>query len=423
MNKKRVIIQTVGGSPAPLIKSLIEKKPNYVYFIPSNDTIKEMEEVITWLRSNMSHAVYQFFQVDNPNDLLACYKACYKAIEDIKALGLDHEEIVTDPTGGTKLMSAALILAAAELGLQVVYVGGETRTKDGKGIVINGTEILFKSAHPFDIIARDEKERFCRDFNTYRFEAALDSCRRIIDKGGDRLKTLFVALTKITEGYRDWDLFRYDTCTYSLEKGLDILRRLSAEDTLVAEKLGMFIRQVANNLEHLRGLPKLKYTWDYVHELVANACRRAEEGKYDDAVARLYRTVEMITQAEFMKLYGQGTSNFPVDKLDENTKNQIKHKAKEDKTVDLGSYDAYTHLANISNDLGLKYMTKADEIKAILQQRNNSILAHGIIPLSKSKFDDLLHIYKGLFGTDFDTIKFAKIKSKELFPIGIDLTV
>lgn len=36
-----------------------------------------------------------------------------------------------------------------------------------------------------------------------------------------------------------------------------------------------------------------------VEDLVANADRRATEGKYDDAVARLYRATEMVAQVRF----------------------------------------------------------------------------------------------------------------------------
>jgi CRISPR-associated protein (TIGR02710 family) len=420
MPAKKVLIQTVGGSPIPLAKSISEQTPHFIYWIPSTTTRPDCDALLAEVKRLVPYATVKIFPTDNHNDLMHCYRSCLEVLNDIKNLGLDHEDIVADPTGGTKIMSAALILAAAELGLTVAYVGGEERTKDGKGVVINGSEKMYYSAHPYDIIARFDKESFCNNFNAYRFEAAVADCIAIKSKGSQNLKRLAGALEKITVGYRDWDLFRYDTCANALGKGLDDLRRLSVEEPAVTDRLGAFIRRVAENLDHLQRLPKLGLVWEYVREVTANAVRRGEEGRYDDAVARLYRALEMAGQAEIYKLHGESTTNFPVHLLDAQTQADVRNKIKKTKTVDLGSYDTFNYLARIGNEVGQKYITKNDEIRAILQNRNDSILAHGIIALDKGKYEKLLYIFRELFGVDYEKIRFAKIDIENLLSLGID---
>jgi len=51
-----------------------------------------------------------------------------------------------------------------------------------------------------------------------------------------------------------------------------------------------FLGQLISNPKRENGKPEPYY----VADLINNAERRAEESKYDDAVARLYRTMELI---------------------------------------------------------------------------------------------------------------------------------
>lgn len=56
------------------------------------------------------------------------------------------------------------------------------------------------------------------------------------------------------------------------------------------------------------GKTTYKYRF-YLPDLLANSQRRAYEGRYDDAVARLYRTLELIPQIILEEEYGDYTSS------------------------------------------------------------------------------------------------------------------
>ena len=220
--------------------------------------------------------------------------------------------------------------------------------------------------------------------------------------------------------YRDWDLFKYKNIGHNLDSCLDRLRSLYTDYPSDIEKLSAFIGQVAGNAAYLKRLEAGNISLPMVEELVANAVRRAEEGRYDDAVARLYRALEMVAQAQFMEKYGRSTSRFPFTGLHDKLKPAYQHRKNKDEVVDLGCRDAFKQLYYAGMELGRRYMENEEEIKGILNQRNNSILAHGITPLNRAKYEKLYSIFSGVFGLDGKSVKFAKIGAGELEAIGIE---
>ncbi|RKX20455.1 MAG: TIGR02710 family CRISPR-associated protein [Candidatus Zixiibacteriota bacterium] len=424
MKSKKTLVINVGGSPEPVIESLNTHKPDVIYFIPSTESQNKIDEIISRAYPDGFTAQRYKFVIDDHNNLVSCYKQCFNVFEDIKKAGISGKDIVIDLTGGTKQMSAALALAATEQGLKVSYVGGEERTKDGLGTVVSGTEKIYYSSHPFDILAKTEKERFCHYFNTYRFTPAIDVCNYVIDKSSQRMSSIFKCLKKIAEGYRNWDLFKFENSLKSINSGINCLNRLSELYQEDVSRLNDFLKPIKENANQLEGVlnasPKERISMETVEELVANALRRAEEGKYDDAVARLYRALEMIAQSQFIKIYNQSTSKFPYDKLCDELKERYSGKIEKENTVDLGCYSAYKQLSIEDNKYGKLFMQNEIKIKSLLEQRNKSIMAHGITPLSKKKFENLYDEFVGIFGIDGKKIKFAKLDPSALIPVGID---
>ena len=419
MNKDKVLVITVGGSPQPIIKSLKEHDPAYIYFIPSSLTVNEIPAIIESVYAKGCNAVKKIFEITDYNDLKECYKKCHESIEDIFSLGLNTKEIIVDLTGGTKIMSGALLLAIADLGLTISYVGGEQRTKDGKGVPINGTERIIYSHHPYDLLARADKERFCLSFNSYRFESASVIAQEISLRAGETLKRIFGALMHISRGYLDWDHFRFSGALHSIDKGLFEIHRLSSDYPEDIKRLFDFIKKVTQNNDYLKSLKADTCSVELVSELVANSCRRAEEGKYDDAVARLYRALEMLAQSQFYMLYGLSTSKFPVEKLHRTLRSKLINGRDASGNTDLGCFQAFEQLALENNEFGILFMENRDQIRALMNQRNSSILAHGTIPLDKGKYDDLYSVFREIFGIDGRHYTFAHINETDLIAVGI----
>ncbi len=97
-------------------------------------------------------------------------------------------------------------------------------------------------------------------------------------------------------------------------------------------------------------------------DLLSNAKRRISEKRQDDAVARLYRACEALSQVELL------ATRQPIPKE--------------------GLRKNYSDLARIGHPLGLAF--RRSRVKAMLSKRNQSILAHGYQPVSDNDAGDLL---------------------------------
>jgi CRISPR-associated protein (TIGR02710 family) len=420
MNKNLALVLTIGGSPEPVIKSLSEHDAGYIYLIPSIGSENQISLIVEKAYPRGCHAVKKTFAVADPDDLQGCYRRCLEVFEDIRKMSIEDRRIVADPTGGTKIMSSALLLAAVDRGIKVAYVTGTERNKDGLGVVVSGKERIVYNDHPFDLVARTLKERLCSCFNSYRFEAAIIIGREIENRTGEKLGSIMKALVKISEGYRDWDLFRYKNCARTLESGLESLRRLSIQYHADIERLSVFIAAVASNIRHLNTLPHDSVSPELVAEMVANSCRRSEEGKYDDAVARLYRALEMIAQWRFQEVFGQSTTKFPLSKLDDKIRAEFYPNKPKETLKDIPMKRAFEILDRSGDRIGGRFMENYDgRIQKILDRRNKSILAHGAEPLDKADFDRLYRIFREVFEIDGSDIRFARLDAEAFLPIGL----
>lgn len=421
MSDRTILVITIGGSRGPLIKSIEKHCPDFICFLPSVTSTKEIEPILEEVYPDGFDAC-QIFAIENHDDIISCYRQCCLAFDRAREEAGDGK-IIADLTGGTKVMSAALILASADQGLEISYVSGE-REKAGLGVVKNGTEQIVYSAHPFDLIARKQKERFCDFFNSCRFSAAADACDDISRNGSEVLGRTFAALKKISAGYKYWDLFRLNTALSEIRSGLNNLSRLSEEYPGKLRSLAKFQEDVTHNLERLEAIQQIKdHSLAKVDDLTANACRRAEEGKFDDGIARLYRALEMIAQWRFCLLFDHDTSKFPLDKLreklDAGVISTLFPQPYSDDTIDIGCKKAFEVLDAAGDDYGRRYMQSINDIGAMLYSRNHSILAHGTEPRDKKHFSKAYDIFVETFGIRGD-VRFPEINPDDLAPLGLD---
>ncbi len=136
------MIMSIGGSPEPLKASIAKYKPEQVIFFTSQDSTQIAGEVLSALDSRPK----VFYEItENPNLLFECYKTARACVDRISSLGAQSHEVMVDYTGGTKVMSAALILATTGHPFLFNYVGGDFRDRDknGLGTVVDGKEKMF----------------------------------------------------------------------------------------------------------------------------------------------------------------------------------------------------------------------------------------------------------------------------------------
>lgn len=405
----KAMIFSVGGTPEPLIKSIMTYSPDLVYFMASQASITQIGEIIG--KANISPAEIKTKVLDDPQSLVDAFKTASEIIKELK----EEYEIWIDYTGGTKSMSSGLVVAGLSEGCKFVYVGTvrkEGRNKGGLGIVKDGFESILPQANPYELFAIPETVKGIDLFNSYQFAAALKNFDHAFEQIQDeREKERLRILRELTEVYSLWDKFKlFKTKEKSLipilEENLTDLRRICR---LSREEEPVFIKQVERNVEFL----KLRFGNEkyIIADLVNNAKRRIEEGKYDDAVARLYRAIEFTAQIRLKelgfidekRLKDNGVFAISMVKLAERLDKETIEKYKRDQkakdlengVIKIGLAKDYDLLYDLGDNLGKKFMGDKNGLQKLLESRNSSILAHSLKPVEKETAEELFEKVKG----------------------------
>lgn len=129
--------------------------------------------------------------------------------------------------------------------------------------------------------------------------------------------------------------------------------------------------------------------------LINNSIRKADEYRFDDAIARLYRSFELIAQIK-LTTYDIKSSDVDVSLLlQKNVSPEfIEHleKTKEDGKIRIGLSNDFLLLNELGDELGRYYVENESRIKNLTQKRNKSILAHGLESQSREDFDNFLAV-------------------------------
>ncbi len=137
----KVLILTVGGSNNPIIYSINKIKHDFIYFIHSKNSLKNVHEIVDNL--NIDKSSYICKEIKGFESLEESYLSSKEIIEEAKN---NFSKIHVNFTGGTKPMVVGLVLAASKENLTLSYVGSnrnkDSRDKNGVGSVKEGFEEL-----------------------------------------------------------------------------------------------------------------------------------------------------------------------------------------------------------------------------------------------------------------------------------------
>lgn len=417
-NNKTALILSVGGTPAPLITSIKYHKPDLICFLYTPETQKHIEEILKETHYTNDSENYE---IENSDSLNEAYD---KTREIIQKLHQQKYNINVDFTGGTKTMVAGLTLATMGENCDYTYVGASSnirgRDKEGTGTVQSGFELIKKQTDPLYKYAVIEFGRGTEFFNKYQFEAANENLNLALNKLDDekylKLSKLYI---KIVNFYDSWDKFNNKIGTsplnYYLKK--EILNEIDNNQEILNyfnSKEKDFYNQIKNNILFLnqKVLKRDKHLEKsinyYLPDLLNNASRRIDERKFDDAVARLYRAIELIAQVNLNKIGLIDENRLNVNKVfhikkdifeeiaDYNTKEIVstwKEYKDYKKTFGIPLYKSYQLLKLLNIKIGENFLNDK-ELSEILRARNDSILAHGIKPISEEK---TLELYKKIY--------------------------
>jgi hypothetical protein len=140
-------------------------------------------------------------------------------------------------------------------------------------------------------------------------------------------------------------------------------------------------------LRALCGDDRFAHGFEWVEDLLHNAGRRHAQGRFDDAVGRIYRAVELTAQVWLEKKYGVNTGDVDLARVPEASRPTLEKKLDEGK-VKAGLRDAWDLTAAYPDDpLGPLYAGFRGRLLNFLSVRNQSLFAHGFRPISREDHD------------------------------------
>lgn len=387
-----------------IVFSIRQQNPTKLCFIYSKNSEKTVKKVLLMLGKTRDECILKCF--DEVNDVEILYEEYSKYIDEFVEMGYDLDEIVADYTSGTKSMSAALVNAAIVKGIkQLCYVNGH---RDEQGRVVSGTERL-TSLIPSLIFTEQRIHLFKKLFNHYQYEAAL----QIFEDSHihPKFRKICQFYAELARAYSEWDGFLFN----------DAFHRLSTLDKELVQQEGLETKYT----EHLQFLQNLLESqslsnstkddslmaigeYDAI-DLFSNTFRRMEEGKYDDALSRLYRLVEMLAQIEYCKIFKKGFPKTGYIEISAFPKNfPFARNIGSNKFYQPNRSELFDLLKQKGSTRAKKYLEVQDDFENLLKLRNHSRLAHGQQPIPKEVCEKLINLISQTFDLQA-TIKFPKL--------------
>ncbi len=338
-------------------------------------------EIVVKCANLKDRAQFRYGVVDSAMEISHAFERFEYLLSELEALGYPYKDLLLDATGGTTPMRLGAALAAMTRGINMVHQRVPQQYVDGKWDRDESKDIeVVPMSNPLESTGLLREGQAIALFNHRDYGAAALVFEDIATKvSGAERGHYYRGLLLLSEGYAAWDVADYGT---ALEK-LKLARKefdMGFAEAALSERAGEISGRITAHfsfLGKLRGKPSV----ESVVDMVENARRRiADQGRYDDGVARLYRAVEMWHQWRLLKRHSVSTKGIKWKEIAEETK---------------ARFLETTRLAQLPEDLDLTRARALDRIlngeateddnvfRDLLQKRNNSILAHGLKPVGE----------------------------------------
>jgi CRISPR-associated protein (TIGR02710 family) len=368
----------IGSDPADarirLVQScsfaILSYKPEHIIYFcspESRDLVPEIEQGCRDIRG-INPPLSEICLIEDPNDFSRSFEVIYGVCTLFQEF-----EIVIDASTGTKSMIMAASIVSFLTRNPVAHVTGEKHA----GLVIPGTERM-KEMTLFPAYDRLLFNEAIAQFNKNLYGGALELLNGISTIAErDIYYTVFSA-------YYFWDKLNYPEAFRYLQNASDINEAIPFNRDFLQTLIDL---ERKDDEEHPKKeqsrIKQEKYLYILV-DLLNNAKRRIDEQRYDDALARLYRVVELLSQVLLLR--------WSIDDIEGKIRFSDLRKILRDKN-DISTYARRADNKGIIR-IGLrsKFMLLEDlgmqgagayyqHLEPFLRIRNDSILAHGLSPV------------------------------------------
>lgn len=393
----QILLCTVGGSHQPIVSAINQMRPDYVVFICTDKDPASGQPGSRMQIEGKGHCIKASNQADKPtlaniptqtnlaaesyeivltlsDDLDRIYLDCSHAI-DALIKRFPSAKIAADYTGGTKSMSAGLVMAAVErLDIDLQLVTG-SRTDLVK--VQDGSQFADR-ADCERIRYRRLSEPYRRAWNRYAYSEAMAGLNDFKPPKG--MRDDYTRFRELSRAFAEWDNFNH-------AQALTILQPYAPN---LPEAMKTYIGMAMRLNDQNRGKREAARLFD----LYRNAERRAAQGRYDDAIARVYRLIEWTAQWLLESHCGILTSDIKPEQLPES----MTARSNRDGKIQVGLFDAWQLIKHKTQGPASRFIQEQENtLLNHTKIRNASILAHGFTPIRIDEWQTIYHWLEACF--------------------------
>jgi CRISPR-associated protein (TIGR02710 family) len=375
-----VLIATVGGSHQPIVTAIRETAPVFVCFLctdrdpgtgrpGSRVQIEGKGSVIKAHKCEPAPTLPNIpaqcglaperceVEIVPADDLDGIVSAAAGAIARLRER-FPTAHVVADYTGGTKTMTAGLVMAALERDdVELRFVTG---ARGDLTTVVDGTQHS-TAATADGVRLRRAMAPYLNAWARYGYAEAAQGLARVFTPSDAGLRAELQIARDLSAAFDAWDRFDHATA----------LALLHVYRSRIGARAGshlQFLEWLTAGSDDPRAEPaRLLDLW-------RNAERRAAQGRFDDAVARVYRLIEWTAQWLLRDVAAIDTSDVAQDELPAHIDLSPNRDGKRQAGL-LAAWDLVAHHLQ-----GAPRRFATEERSRLLDRigsRNRSILAHG----------------------------------------------
>jgi len=435
----KILMVTVGGSYQPIVTAIRALNPDRVVFLCSDDQegnkgsksqvigennpceLRRGNEVIQKLPNIPTQVElgdrFDLILIQEPDDFSECYQKASESIQKLQQESPDVQ-IMADYTGGTKTMSVGLAIAALDYRASLYLT-----TRDRTNIIKVEIGEMTGQAVVAPVVAQRTIEQFLPIvLQQYNYPAAIAELKQLLPSMALPAKTRrqIQGLHDFCSGFDAWDRFEHKEALQFLQPHM---KRQDIQPLVLFLKRVITSRgQIDKNFDPSNGTAGHGY--EIVQDLLLNAERRATQKRYDDAVGRLYRALELLVQIHLLKIYKIKTGDVDTEQLPEPLREEYEKMRASDKSkIQLGLKSSYELLSKLPKDkLGKIYLDNAKRILSVLETRNNSLFAHGFQPIIGSEYQKVSEVIVNFVQSSIFAVIPPNSKSQILqFPTTLEI--
>lgn len=370
-------------------------RPETLVLIPTVQSLPNAQRLLE--RSGLGPDRCEIVPLAGAHDLDEVFRAVNAVIQNLVHRGYSPGQIAINYTSGTKVMGSGAVLSAVfNKIMELRYITGLASVREGPERARHRL-LTTKPGAVFAYQELLEARSMLLDLRFRSAHAALSAVQEDLLTPEER--HLCNALSLLTRAYGEWDNF-YPNRFLALYSEADLSREMLDPFRLREGQIGA-IQKIAAEIESGQPGPAV------ITDLVNNASRRLALGRNEDALTRLYRSLEMLGQWILLRDFKIDTNNVDTRRIPPRDRVRFEAlRSMDDGQVRIGFHRTYELLAIYGSNIGLKFTSDA-VMRNFIESRADSILGHGLRPASREDAQRVMDHARELIGveiTDLDTL-------------------